>query len=230
MPIIDPGSEPKIVAGMTRQRIIDLANTRTDKVAEKKRLDLDALFLEVLQEFCAEHRWFWRKRSVAFYTAGGTAEYNLADEAKDAIDCEEIISVKYFRTKDDWSPVNPIFDTDTQDASLEDDAQGEPNAYFIKTGTSTVVRMCPIPKQAYRLRITFWAMPNVTSDQQRDNIPLVPGFHHHIIVKGLIAKITKDPVDIAIYQQAVDRASEVREFARGRVREFTSGENAVRSC
>lgn len=230
MPIIDPGSEPQVKAGMTRQRVIDLANSRTGQVAEKKRLDLDALFLEVLQEFCQEHRWFWRKRSIGFYTTPDVATYDLTDPSKDAIDCATIISVKYFINASEYVKLDPIFGQDRQDAALESSVRGEPAAYFLEPGYQGKMRILNTPDGAYRIRVSFWSLPNTTSDQQPDNIPLVPGFHHHILVKGMVAKITRDPVDIDIYERAVARAGEARDFAAGKERNFVSDETAVRSC
>jgi hypothetical protein len=229
---------------MTRQRIIELANWRTGRVGEKK-LDLDGEFLGVLQEFCAEYRWYWRKRSVSFATVAGVATYDLGatqadapDQCIDALDCEEIISVKLFSAPKEYTRLIPLFDTDSQDEALEDDSTGKPGHYFIEPGSSRTLRITPIPDDAYRLRISFWAMPNTTADTQSSSIPLVPGYLHRILVKGLEAQIFRYVLGDASkqylgakaeYEATVARAAEKRDFAVGKAREWTSSEEAIRS-
>jgi hypothetical protein len=221
-----------------------VANIRTGRVGEKK-LDFDGEFLAVLQEFCAEYRWYWRKRSVAFSTVPGVSTYDLGspqadapEQCLDAIDCEEIISVKMFSVGKQYHKLLPLFDTDSQDEALEDDGTGTPSHYFIEPGSPRTLRVTPIPDDAYRLRISFWAMPNTTADAQSSSIPLVPGHLHRILVKGLEAQIFRYVLGDASkqylgakteYEAAVARAAEKRDFAVGKAREWTSSEEAIRS-
>jgi hypothetical protein len=62
--------------GMTRQRLIQLADQRTSRIAHGK-LNLDQEFLALLQDFCSEYSWSWRKYSTAFDTEPETYIYNI---------------------------------------------------------------------------------------------------------------------------------------------------------
>lgn len=237
MPVIDtqPGSDRR---GMTRDRIIELALARTRGAGKGTiELDLGAEFLVALQEFCGEARWYWRRKKVAFNTVAGTPTYDMGDYQ--AYDLEQIIDKpKLFVSATEYEELEPIFETDEQDAVAEDTAQDTPARYFIEPGTTQTIHLTPIPADTHRVVISYWAMPNTSSETQPDEIPLVPGFLHHIIQKGLEKNILRTAVGArgadylaakSAYEAAVARAALRTDFAQGRVHEWKASEEAIRS-
>jgi hypothetical protein len=195
----------------------------------------------VLQDFCSRHRWYWREKSVAFTIAAGESEYDLSSPTLGAdfslLDVEQISSVKLF-LNDQAYYLRPLFEEDEQDLALEGTTQATPTSYFLAPGRSNILRFAPIPNGAYKARVRYWAMPNTTPDAQGDLIPLVPGSLHMVLVDGLEAEIYRQAVGEksseylaaqAKYEARIQQASRVRNFNTGRVREWTSNDDAVRS-
>jgi hypothetical protein len=229
--------------GMTRQRIIELANKRTRGIGEK-RIDFDAEFLGVLQELCSTFHWHWRRLSVGVPFLVGQAEYDLSDPTIGAdsnmIDVQQLVSVRLFPTSTEVIDLRPMFEEDQQECALEDDTTGVPTHFFLVPGTLNTLRLYPTPNRSYWARVSYWALPNMATDGQTDLVPLVPGFLHMTLVDGLEAQIYRYALDkgersteyLAArdkFDRAIARATRARDFAAGRVREWNSSEGAVRS-
>jgi hypothetical protein len=230
--------------GMTRQRLIQLADQRTRRIAQGK-LNLDQEFLALLQDFCSEYYWSWRKYSVGFDTTTGTQTYDIGPSDGSEFECEQLISVKVFPDPigptgggESWRRLVPLYDTDSMDYALEDTTQGPPAKYFPALGDPDSLFISPIPDNVYHLRATYWALPNSRYDALPDQIPLVPAYLHRILAKGLEAQIyrfclgemsAQYSTAFAEYSDAKDRAALKRDFGTGKVREYTDPEHAIRS-
>lgn len=241
MPVMDQGRGVK--AGMSRQRIIQLADQRTGKIAQGK-VNLDAEFVAVLQDFCGEYRWYWRRKSVGFDTVPGDPSYGLAaaDNSIPAVDCEQIIRVMAFgvpgtSASHPYKKLNPILDPEAQELAIyNEEIQGPPQNYFIDPGTSNVLRLAPTPDDTYAMRVAYWAMPNLAFDDLSNDIPLVPGYLHRVLVKGLEAQIFRSvlgdkapayQVARGEYELLRDNAAMRREFTVEQGREWSNPENAI---
>ena len=234
-------------SGMTRQRLIQLADSRTRRIAQG-RLNLDQEFLALLQDFCSEYYWSWRKYSLAFDTQAGTNEYNIGPTNGQEFECEQIISVKVFpdplqpppvgTQQPTWRKLTPLYTTDAMDEALENTIPGPPALYFPAPADPDTLIVSPIPDNIYHLRVTYWALPNSRYDQLPDDIPLVPAYLHRVLAKGLEAQIYRFCLGeqseqystaFAEYSDAKDRAALKRDFGTGKVREYSSDEHAIRS-
>ena len=139
---------------MSRQRLIQLADERTGKISRGK-LNLDAEFVTVLQDFCSSYRWYWRRKTVGFDTTPNGPTYGLAvsDGSIPAVDCEQIIRVLVFGVPGTsatypYKKLTPLLDPELQERAIWDDTtQGPPQNYFIDPNTSNVLRLTPIPDQ-----------------------------------------------------------------------------------
>jgi hypothetical protein len=221
--------------GFTPAEIIELAMKRTER--RGKTLDLKKELVIVAQEFCQERRWHWRKKSTAFNTAAGTEIYDLADQAGMAgLTCERVCKEgpKIFRTASDYVAMSAIFETDLQEIARENDGQDTPAQYFMDGQDQ--FRPVPVPNGIYKIRIPMWVLPDDSAMEEA--ITLVPAHLHHIVLKGLEARIfrftlgegsTKYTAAVAEYEKAVFKAGLSTDFAEGRVREWKSDEEAIRS-
>jgi hypothetical protein len=61
---------------VNRSEVIALATKLTENKIGSE-IDAKALYTTVLQEFCAEARFWWRKIQFTFNTVNGTATYDL---------------------------------------------------------------------------------------------------------------------------------------------------------
>jgi hypothetical protein len=219
---------------MTRSQIIELANTRTEGRA--KTLNLKLEFLNALQEFCLESRFYWRKKSITFNTASGTATYDLS--SSDA-QLEEIISVRYVENATSVHILEPLFDTQAIEELQEATTTGKPGTYNIEPGTSQTLRIGPIPSGIYKMRTTAWAVPVVDpEDDSAETIPLVPAWLHRTIAKLLERNIlgflygeenARFARADAEYQKQLQQAMARRDGMIGKVVEYKSREDAIRS-
>jgi hypothetical protein len=236
MPIFDGGGGAPVAlaAGrtFTRQGVIDAAHRRTKKIGE--HLNANVEFLTALQEFCAEHRWYWRRRSVRFDTAPSANVYDLAEQG--AADCERIIRVNWVKGPRSLTKLDPIFDHDEQELTLDDDREGPPERYF-RDGDG--LHITPTPNAAYSIRIPYWAVPVSLPEQQPNQIPLVPGNLHWILVlamekniyRAVLGDAAKQYISaLSAYQAALDKAANQIEFTDGNNREWISQERGIQSC
>jgi hypothetical protein len=219
---------------MTRSQIIELADTRTER--RGKTLNLKLEFLNALQEFATESRFYWRKKSVTLNTAASTATYDLS--SSDA-QLEEIISGRYVVSATTVNKLTPIFDTQAIEEIQEATTTGTPGSYMIEPGTSQTVRISPIPAGVYKLRFTFWAVPVLDpNDDAAETVPLVPARLHRTVAKLLERNIlgflfgeesNKFMRADAEYQKQLHQAMSVRDGMIGKVVEYRSREDAIRS-
>jgi len=95
-----------------------------------------------------------------------------------------------------------------------------------------------IPDAAYAMYMSFWAMPNPSTDTASSTVPLVPPPHHKAIVAGMEYSIWKriyGPTDPKVvtakqgYEDAIMLAQARPSFTTNRSQQLTSPESAVRS-
>jgi hypothetical protein len=194
MPVIaGPSSQPAPRGKVSVNQIIEMVNKRTERRGEKT-LDMRAELLGVIQEFCQEHRWFWRRKSVILNTlADGTYQYDLTDTGGANIaDFEQISQAapKIFTSGGVYlGKLQPEFDPDQQDILAEDQSSGQPSCYWI-TGPSTL-NVYPKPNGVFRIRIPYWANPAMTPEEMDDVVPLVPPNLYRILIKGLERQVLR---------------------------------------
>ena len=222
--------------GYSPQQIIEMAQKRTER--RGKTLDLPAELTIVAQELCQEHRWHWRKKSIVVTTVAGTAVYNLGAQLGMAgLTCERVCreGPKLFRGMTDHACLSAIFETDCQEIAREDDSEGSPGQYFIDGQDQ--IRFVKVPDAEYKVRVPAWVLPD--DSPMQSEVRLVPPHLHHILIKGLEARIfrftlgegaAKYQAAVAEYQNAVAKASISTDFADGRIREWKQlDEEAIRS-
>lgn len=235
-----PGATPPVpgpISGFTPQQIIEIAMKRTER--RGKTLDLKAELVTVIQELVGEHRWHWRKKSVTFQTEGGTPTYDLTTIPEMAgLTCERVCreGPKLFRSGTDYVKLGAIFETDIQEEAREATTQGLPGKYFMDGQDQ--VHLVAIPDAVYKVRIPMWVQPVISPDELADTVPLVPAYMHHILIKGLEAHIfeftlgegsAKFQAAQGKYDQLVAKAAISVDFADGRVKEYKSHDEAIRS-
>jgi hypothetical protein len=244
-------SESQYIQGMERQLLIDTAHRRTGMVAEAK-LNSDGEYLDALQSFCLERQWWWRKKTVALITDPTVAVYDMAAPTSpvNALDCQKIVEVNYFPTNAQtpiilppdkaYMKLRPMFHDSNIQAAMEDVTTGAPQAYFMVPGSTTQIQITPIPDDAYRMRWTFWAVPNGTQDTLEDMIPLVPAHLQRVLMLNLQlnflqyatpSKETQMMLTTTTAKYALELAKAIRqnEYADGQIREWKSEEHAIRS-
>lgn len=220
--------------GLSWSQIKELANKRTDRRGEKT-LDLDYELLAVLQDFCSEYPWFWRRITASVAAVAGQSVYDLNQPS---LEIERIIRAYYVAGANDERQMCLISDTDAMMAMVEgSDTPSYPARFMREPGTPSSIRINP-PDGAYNMRFLVWALPAMNTDAIGDAVPLVPGYLHHILVKGLEFSIfrytigegaAKTVACKAEYERLVIKASSNRDGVAGIVREYTSGETAIAS-
>lgn len=170
---------------MTRNEIVTLANQRTEFRLEAQGLDL--WFIQAIQRFARESRFWWRKSRKTFVSVPGTQEYDLfAAAGGDADDLEQIMAVL---RATDQGELDPIVGEVSQEAALQNVTNDEPSGYFIKPGTtSTLCFNCPAAS-AKTYALHYWAIPNPSTDTSDDTVPLVPPIYHAVIADAMVADI-----------------------------------------
>lgn len=222
--------------------LIDLADRRSER--RGKTLDLKRELLLSTQELCQERRWHWRKKSIAFQTESGKPVYDLSetDDMK-GLTVERVCGgyvkghwqgPKIFRSPAEGSDLTPIFETDTQELVRESSDAGMPGQYFMDGQDQ--FRVAPTPDGIYTVRVPAWVLPD--DSPMEDEITLVPAYLYSLLVKKLEAQIfrftlgegnAKYVAAQAEYDRALQRASLNTDFAEGRVKEWTSDEEAIQS-
>jgi hypothetical protein len=231
---------------MTRSQI----KAYVQSITEKKlvgQVDFDALLNQVLQEFCAEHRFWWRKKSLTFNTAANTSTYDLTTittvPAGSGVYVEEITRLYYIDSSanihevtavtDDEGVMTVIADTTTKD--IPGTWSPDPNDLTL----FQTIRIGPIPNGTYSMRAFFWAMPNPDQESSDDAIYIVPKPLHHVVVTGMEKEVWRltygeqDPKYITalnLYNKKVEMARLKPSFWSGKSQTFAnqSGE-AIRS-
>lgn len=151
-----------------------------------------------LQQFCGETRWSWRDKFVVMNMQAGVWQYDLGDPTgANALDFHQFKKhgVRYYANPGNptqWSEITPMYEGDRQSSALYTNLSGlgipaPPRQYF----TQNFLTLCitPIPDSNYPMSLSYWAIPNVTLDSMDEQIPLVPAFLHHVLLKRLEAQI-----------------------------------------
>jgi hypothetical protein len=104
--------------------------------------------------------------------------------------------VKYFPnggTPPQWAEITPMFERENQTSAiytnLNAPVPGSPSQYFFMPGAFLLLCLSPVPDQNYPIMIDYWACPNLPPDSTGEQIPLVPAFLHHVLLKRLEAQI-----------------------------------------
>ena len=171
---------------MTQAEIIEAAHTRTGRRAEEiAGLDFSLMLLTVIQEFCGEHRWYWRKKRFSFSSVAGTATYDLTDTSGANVqDLDELISLWRIDSTTARGLLDPLTDEECQIAAIDDTTTGDPSHYFWEHGTDTTVRLTVIPNAAKTYRGLYFATPSA-SDSGSGAVPLVPARLHYLLIKRM---------------------------------------------
>lgn len=227
---------------MTRSEILELVNQLTERKAEGI-LSLPLLYQHVLQEFCGENRFWWRKRTFSFATVGSTAQYDLSTITTTPtltdISVEEVTRVTYIKDPSDLVELLPIFDDLTIMEALDiSSSTGAPDTYTFDLTDYKTLRILPIPDKAYTMRVVAWMTPNPATDSSSNAVPLVPPWLHRAIVAGMEKYIWRsiygqeDPKFITAsqaYDKAVAQAQIRPKFTTNYTAQLISGENSIQS-
>jgi len=92
-----------------------------------------------------------------------------------------------------WAEITPLFERELQTAAIYTNntlpIPAPPRQYFIMPGAFLVLCVTPVPDQDYPIMIDYWCCPNNPPDSSSEQIPLVPAFLHHVLLKRLEAQI-----------------------------------------
>jgi hypothetical protein len=178
--------------------MVELADRRTERRGSKT-LDLDSEFLMALQTLVMERRWSWRRKVAMFMMQAGVWQYDMTDQNNaNARDLHQFVKhgVKYYPNPGNpsqWGEITPMFERDLQTAAIYTNTfypqPQPPRQYFIMPGAFLVLCLSPVPNQAYPITIDYWACPNISWDSVGEQIPLLPAFMHHVLLKRLEAQI-----------------------------------------
>lgn len=233
---------------MTRDSIIDLA----DKWAEKKgaQYNLQKLYEITCVDVCKHNRFWWRKKFVTFNLSIGTKTYDLASisttPALVETGIEEIIRWSLINPSGQPAPqpgqtptvgLTPIFDDEAIFGMIENATNSQPGRYTMGVDALQTLRIDP-PDQAYKTRLTFWAIPNFADDSSSTTVPLIPDWHHNIIAEGMAATILEYAYGLqddkaktmrATYEDHIIDLQMRPRFTTYYTQQFSSDEDAVRS-
>jgi hypothetical protein len=211
------------------------------------QIDWDALFNQVLQEFCAEYRFWWRKKRLTFATVAATPTYDLSAvttvPAGAGVFVEEITLITRSDSVGTTCEVVPVTDDAAISLYVSDTSTTDKPAAWMPEDTDMqnfqTIRLSPIPNGAYTLTLHFWAMPNPDQDTNDDNIYIVPKFLHHVVQTSLekevwrLFKGVQDPkytTALALYNKKVSAAKIKRSIDGQHVAKFqNTNSEAIRS-
>jgi hypothetical protein len=230
---------------MTRSQIIQLVQDQTEHHMDAN-LDWDAMFNQVLQEFCAEFRFWWRKKRLTFSTVSGTAVYDLTTittvPANAGLFVEEITKVARVESSSSMCTLEPVTD-DLSIAGYENDTTTDKPSVWMPDESSLTnpqsIRLGKVPNGIYTIYVYFWAMPNPVQDADDDVIYVVPPFLHHVVQTALekevwrLYKGVQDPkyaTALTLYNKKVAAAKIKRSLDGEHVAKFQNNNcEAVRS-
>lgn len=232
---------------MTRAEVISKVNKKTEN-SLVGQVDFQSLFLEIEQEFCAEHRYWWRHKRFTFSTVSGADTYDLSDTSAVTTTpanvgpfVEEITFVgRENGTKMD--ELDPIFDDSAIAEWGLDSAQDKPTVYTIESNTPTnaqTLRVHRKPNGIYTLHVFAWMMPQAVSDSSDETIYIIPPVWHHALQTGLEREVWRlkygqqDPKFItanALYEKKVAAAKVQPAFSTKKTVQFRRNDGrAIRS-
>jgi hypothetical protein len=155
-----------------------------------------------LQTLIMEKRWSWRRKVAMFQMQAGAWQYDLtlpaASGGANARDLHQFVKhgVKYYPNAGQptrYGEITPLFERDLQTAAIYTNTYfpqpGTPSQYFIMPGMFLVLCLTPVPNANYPITIDYWACPNISYDAMGEQIPLIPAFMHHVLLKRLEAQI-----------------------------------------
>lgn len=233
---------------MTRDQIISYAQSLTERKLTTQ-IDFNQLFSNVEQEFCAEHRFWWRKKSLTFQTAPNQSTYDLTSPnlvitpANAGPYVEEITKVFYIDSSNNVNPLEPVTD-DCQLMNVIADVTttDAPATWSPDTTDLTLfqtIRIGPIPNGTYTIYVFFWAMPNFDPNTTSDAITIIPSALHHVLVTAMEKEVwrlvygTQDPKYVTalnLYNKKVAAAQLKPSFWSGKSNYFMNQDNeAIRS-
>lgn len=114
---------------------------------------------------------------------------------------------------DRWGEITPLFERDLQTAAIYKNTYyptpGYPQQYFMMPGMFLVLCLTPVPTTAWPVTIDYWSCPNVSFDSLGEQIPLLPAYMHHVLLKRLEAQIFRYTLGegAAKYQAAMSEYS-----------------------
>jgi hypothetical protein len=225
---------------MTKSEIVELASSNTERRAEGQ-LNLNLMLTHAIQKFCAEKRFWWRKKTLTLSTSPMVATYDLAaiatTPAGAGVEVEEITELVWVEDAARVHSLEPIFDDLSVIELIENGTPGQPASYTIDPNSHQTLRINP-PAGAYTLRMSFWAMPNPASDDVSDVVPVVPKYLHYVLADRLEMDILRrlyGPQDAkyltakAEYEDGVQKAMAKNSFEASKAVQFVTRESAVRS-
>lgn len=236
---------------MTRSQVIQLVKADTaHKMDNIQGFDFQAKLSQVAQEFCAEYRYWWRKKRLAFSTTAGTASYDFSGGTSSVTTVpagagayiEEITQIILIDSTGATVQINPVTD-DTSIAQYEaDTTQAQPSVWMPdESSLSNVqaIRLGKIPNGTYSMKMFFWAMPNQAVDTSDDVIYIIPPFLHHVLQTGLEREVWRlaygeqDARFVSaaqLYKKKVDAAKVKRSIDGSKVQRFINQDSeAIRS-
>jgi hypothetical protein len=175
---------------MTRNQIISIVNKLTEN-ALVDQIDFSALLTSVEQEFCAEKRFWWRKKRLTFATVAGTDTYDLSSITTVPANAGPYVEEITFVGRENAlqiDTIDPIFDDAAIAAWGLDTAQDKPGVYTIEMNSlsnNQVLRVHRVPSGVFTLHVFFWAMPNPAVDASDDVVYVTPPIWHHALQTGL---------------------------------------------
>jgi len=183
---------------MTKSQIIKLVQARTENSLVGV-VDFDDLLNDVIQELCAEFRFWWLKKRLSFSTAAGTATYDLSSIVTSPAGAgpyvDEITGVVLIDSSGNPCKLVAIFDDLSIASAVTDATTGQPGSYTIETNDLSLfqtLRLMKIPNGIYTVHVFFWAMPNPDADaDSSDEITVIPATKHHILKTGLEKEILR---------------------------------------
>lgn len=182
---------------MLRTDIIELANTYTERKGEKL-LDMNLLFASTCMDICKRGRHWFRKWDVTFTMSAGVKTYDMTNAAlftpaTTNIAVEEIITIALILQTNplQMAELTPIFDPTGIRSMKQNVTTGQPGRYTISPETNFGTLRIDPPDINYTAEMTFWAMPNLNKDDASNSVPVIPPWHHNIIVEGMEARINR---------------------------------------
>lgn len=232
---------------MTRSQLIEIVQADTEhKMDNVVGFDFQMKLTQVMQEFCAEFRFWWRKKNLSFSTAASTSTYDLTaittTPAGAGIFVEEITNVSRIESSTQVCPLDPVTDDVSIAGYVNDTTTDKPSVWmpdYSSLSNVQVLRLGKVPNGVYLMHVYFWAIPNPVPDTSDDTIYIVPPFLHHAIQTGLEREVwrlaygTQDPKYITAaqsYAKKVSAAKIKRSIDSSHVNKFINQDGeAIRS-